>query len=77
VEDVQRLNPRVRVVYDTAAVSSKQSAFFEQFDVIVATDLPFSTMVCPPFYPLLTFSYSSTDIPDHITSPFMPHPCTD
>jgi molybdopterin/thiamine biosynthesis adenylyltransferase len=74
VEDVQRLNPRVRVLYDTAAVSSKQSAFFEQFDVIIATDIPFSTMVSFPFLPtahiqLLVNEYSrSYNIPFYAAS---------
>ena len=47
MEDIQRLNPRVRVLHDTAPVSSKKRDFFEQFDVIIATDIPFSTMVGP------------------------------
>ncbi|CAI4211500.1 unnamed protein product [Parascedosporium putredinis] len=37
---IQKLNPRVSVKVDPSDPSSKDDAFFSQFDVIIATDLP-------------------------------------
>ncbi|PKS11930.1 hypothetical protein jhhlp_001225 [Lomentospora prolificans] len=37
---IQKLNPRVAVKVDEAHLSTKDDAFFAQFDVVIATDLP-------------------------------------
>jgi len=73
VEDIQRLNPRVRVVYDTSTLPSKERVFFQQFDVIIATDINLSTMVARlPFVHLsqiLLNEYSRTfNIPFYTAS---------
>jgi hypothetical protein len=58
------------VLYDTAPISSKQRAFFEQFDVIIATDIPFSTMVSLQFLPSAYFQLLLNEYSRSYTIPF-------
>ncbi|RPB16072.1 hypothetical protein P167DRAFT_532541 [Morchella conica CCBAS932] len=61
---IQRLNPRVPVHVDTSKLETKDSSYFKQFDIVIATELDldslllinFSTRQCGrPFYAAATY----------------------
>lgn len=45
MEEIRRLNPRVHVHADPTSITSKEAVFFQDFDVVIATELTLSVMV--------------------------------
>jgi ubiquitin-like 1-activating enzyme E1 A len=50
IEEIRRLNPRVHVQYDSSPITSKDGKYFQDFDVVIATELDLSMLVtiCRP-----------------------------
>jgi ubiquitin-like 1-activating enzyme E1 A len=44
-EEIQRLNPRVAVHHDASRVALKGGSFFQQFDLVIATELELNELV--------------------------------
>ncbi|KAF4302808.1 putative sumo activating enzyme protein [Botryosphaeria dothidea] len=43
-QNIQKLNPRVAIMIDTSDISAKVPEFYQPFDIVIATDLDFTTL---------------------------------